>query len=87
MAPRGVQVNVICPGFIRTAMTSVNRFRMPLLMDADRAAAIIHHGLAADRPRIAFPLPIYVLVLLLSLLPLRLTNWLTAGIPRKPAIG
>ena len=35
----GIKVSVICPGFVRSAMTAVNSFPMPLLMDSDRAAA------------------------------------------------
>ena len=32
----GVGVSVICPGYVRTPMTDVNKFPMPFLMDADR---------------------------------------------------
>ena len=50
-----IEVSVICPGFVRTPMTDVNAFRMPFLMAADRAAAIIKRRLAENRARIAFP--------------------------------
>ena len=39
MAPSGVHVTTIAPGYIRTAMTAVNTYKMPFLMDADVAAA------------------------------------------------
>ncbi|MFN7190734.1 MAG: SDR family NAD(P)-dependent oxidoreductase, partial [Rhodospirillales bacterium] len=52
--PRGVRVNVVCPGFVTTRMTARNNFRMPLLMSAERAAAIVCDGLARDVGRIAF---------------------------------
>lgn len=42
----GVQVSVICPGFVRSGMTATNRFPMPFLMDADKAAALIRARLA-----------------------------------------
>jgi NADP-dependent 3-hydroxy acid dehydrogenase YdfG len=58
-AREGVAISVICPGFVRSPMTDANDFRMPLLMDADRAARIIARGLARDRARIAFPLAMY----------------------------
>ncbi len=45
------------PGFIKSPMTDVNQFPMPFLMSAEKAAAIIQRGLAADRARIAFPFP------------------------------
>jgi short-subunit dehydrogenase len=37
LAPKRVEVSVICPGFITTPMTATNDFFMPLLMPADRA--------------------------------------------------
>ena len=64
-------------------MTAVNRFRMPFLMDADRAARIIEKGLARNKPRIAFPLPMYVASLILAALPPAFTDPLVRRLPRK----
>jgi NADP-dependent 3-hydroxy acid dehydrogenase YdfG len=69
LAPRGVRVSVICPGFVETPMTAVNRFRMPFLMGPERAAAIIVRGLARDRARIAFPAPMHLGAWLAGVLP------------------
>ena len=52
---RGIVLTSVCPGFIRTAMTSGYRIPMPGLMDADRAARIILRGVAAGRSRVVFP--------------------------------
>ena len=57
LAPQGVKVNVVMPGFIKSPMTDANDFAMPFLMPAEKAAAIIRRGLAANRARIAFPFP------------------------------
>jgi short-subunit dehydrogenase len=57
LAPQGVRVNVVMPGFIKSPMTDANSFSMPFLMSAEKAAGIIQRGLAADRARIAFPFP------------------------------
>jgi len=57
LAIHNVRVNVVLPGFIKSPMTDVNQFPMPFLMSAEKAAAIIQRGLAADRARIAFPFP------------------------------
>lgn len=84
LKPHGVKVNVICPGFIKTPMTDVNGFTMPFLMDAPRAARIIRDGLKQDRPRIAFPWRMFMLVRLLALLPLDLIIRLTRNRPKKP---
>ena len=80
---RGVAVSVICPGFVRSRMTASNRFPMPFLMDADEAARRIRVGLARNRGRIAFPLPMYLAVWGLSGLPNFLLDQLTTRLPRK----
>lgn len=79
----GIRVSVICPGYIETPMTAVNTFRMPFLMDAERAARIIVRGLARDRGRIAFPWPMYALVRLIAGLPQVLTDPLLRRLPEK----
>ena len=53
----GVEVSVVCPGFVRSRLTATNQFPMPLLMDSDKAARIIAKGLERNRGRIAFPWP------------------------------
>ncbi len=65
----GIEVSVICPGFVRSPMTAVNPFPMPLLMETDRAAALIVRRLAANHGRIAFPWPMYLMVWLIAALP------------------
>ncbi len=79
----GIGVSVICPGYVRSRMTAVNEFPMPLLMDAERAARIIRRGLARDRARIAFPWPLYAAVWLISALPAGLTDPLLRRLPKK----
>lgn len=83
LAAHGVEVNVICPGFIKTPMTDANPFPMPMMMTAERAARIIQKGLAHNRARIAFPWPIYALVRLLAALPQDWINRPMRGLPRK----
>ncbi len=82
---RGIAVTVICPGYVRTRMTERNRFRMPLIMESDRAAGIIRRGLARNRPRIAFPWRLYMLVRLIAALPPALTDPLFRRLPKKAA--
>jgi short-subunit dehydrogenase len=84
LASDHIELSVICPGFIRTPMTAVNPFRMPFLMDAEPAAAIIRKGLAANRSRIAFPFPLYALVWLMAALPPSLTDRFLMRLPGKP---
>jgi len=79
----GIAVSVICPGYVRSPMTAVNEFPMPLLMGAERAARIIRRGLERDRARIAFPWRLYAAVRLLSALPPGLTDPLLRRLPEK----
>jgi NAD(P)-dependent dehydrogenase (short-subunit alcohol dehydrogenase family) len=69
LAPHGVVVQVVCPGFVDTPLTAVNRFPMPGLMSAPAAAERIVAGLAGDRFEIAFPRRLVWPMKLLRLLP------------------
>jgi len=51
----GIEVNVICPGFVRTRITGTNKFPMPFLMNTDKAVRIMRRGLEKNKARIAFP--------------------------------
>ncbi|MBF0374526.1 MAG: SDR family NAD(P)-dependent oxidoreductase [Alphaproteobacteria bacterium] len=79
----GIAVSVICPGFVESRITAANRFPMPFLMDAPKAAALIRRGLERDRGRIAFPFLPYAMAWLLGALPPGWTDRLLARMPRK----
>lgn len=51
----GISVNVVAPGFIDTPATQKNKFHMPFLMDADKAATAMVNGIEKNRTRITFP--------------------------------
>lgn len=80
----GVEVSTICPGFVRTPMTDANPYRMPFLMEADRAARIIRRGLQRNKTVIAFPWQMHWAVSFLSLLPPGLAVRLMSRLPEKP---
>lgn len=83
LRPKGVEVCVVCPGFVVSRLTARNRFPMPFLMDAEHAAGKIRHGLARNRGRIAFPWPMYLLAWLIAALPDALLDRLLAKLPEK----
>jgi short-subunit dehydrogenase len=83
MKPRGVTVSIICPGFIRTPMTDVNQFSMPMLMEAGKAASLIRRRLPRGNALIAFPLPMYLLVRLMAALPNPVTDYIYGRMPEK----
>lgn len=85
LANDGIEVSVVCPGYIKTPMTAVNDFPMPFLMDADKAAAIIRTGLERNRGRIAFPWPMAALIWLVTALPVSLTDPFLRRLPAKRA--
>lgn len=78
-----VKVSVICPGFVKTPMTEVNKFHMPFLMEAEKAAQIIKRGLAKNKARISFPWPMTALVWLIASLPASWSDALVSLFPRK----
>lgn len=85
LGKHGIEVNVICPGYIKTPMTDVNDFPMPFIMEADKAASIIISGLARNRSRIAFPRFLYWPLWLISCLPASWTDPFFARLPAKPS--
>lgn len=80
---RGVTVQVINPGFVRTPLTDRNDFAMPFLVPVGRAAQIIADGLAGDRFEIAFPWQMSLATRLLAMLPHRLAFALTRRMVRR----
>ena len=75
---KSIDVSIICPGFIKTALTDQNDFKMPLLMPLDKAAKKIHHAIEKKIPFYAFPKPAYWALRCLSKFPLRIEDWLIA---------
>lgn len=69
LAQFGVGVTTINPGFIATPMTEKNRYRMPFLMTAERAARVIADGLERGKRVIEFPRPMSMLMRALRYVP------------------
>jgi len=69
LAPLGVKVTVINPGFVRTPLTDRNRFPMPFLVEADDAAERIVRGLERGKKEIHFPAPMSWAAKVLRVLP------------------
>jgi short-subunit dehydrogenase len=84
MAGSGVAVVTVCPGYIDTPMTQVNRYRMPFLLEADEAARRIARAIRARRRLAVIPWQMALVSLLLRALPGWLYDRLFARGPRKP---
>jgi short-subunit dehydrogenase len=55
LAKFNIRVTTVNPGFIATAMTEKNEFKMPFLMSAERAATIIVDGILRGKRVVEFP--------------------------------
>jgi short-subunit dehydrogenase len=69
LAPQGVAVTVINPGFVRTPLTARHTFHMPFLVEAADAAERIVRGLEQNAREIHFPAPLSWTMKLLRILP------------------
>ncbi len=69
LAPRGISVFLVNPGFVATPMTARNDFRMPALISPQEAAAEIIAGFARPGFEIHFPRRFTRWLKLLRLLP------------------
>jgi hypothetical protein len=80
----GVSVVCVCPGYIDTPMTRVNRYRMPFLLPADEAARRIARAIAARRRLAVIPWQMAMVSMLLRAMPGWAYDRLAARAPRKP---
>ncbi|HEX6177844.1 MAG TPA: SDR family NAD(P)-dependent oxidoreductase [Thermoanaerobaculia bacterium] len=79
----GVGVTTVNPGFIETALTSKNRFRMPFLWKVDRAARVIADGLERGKRVIEFPLPMSIATRAMRHVPDALYDLMTKNSARR----
>ena len=74
LAPEGIDVSVVLPGFVETRLSDTVSGPKPLILSPERAAGIIRRGLAKGRRQIAFPYPLYLGMQLMRALPARLVD-------------
>ena len=83
LAKENIQLNVICPGFVRSRITDKNTCPMPFFMEADNAAEIIAKRIEKNVGLIVFPWPMRFAAWFGSILPHRIGQWLYTKIPYK----
>jgi short-subunit dehydrogenase len=54
---KGIRVVDVRPGFVDTPMTKANQFKMPFLMDVDRAADVTMRGIERGEAIVSYPWP------------------------------
>ena len=80
----GVSVVCVCPGYIDTPMTRVNRFRMPFLISADDAARRIARAIEGKRRLAVIPWQMALVSVALRAMPGWLYDRIASRAPRKP---
>lgn len=83
LAPEGIRVNVVMPGYVKSPMCDDMPGPKPFLWSPERAAKAIRRGLARDQARISFPFPLnwgtWWLAVLPASLSTRIVRWLGYG--------
>ncbi len=82
LAPHGIALTSVCPGFVRTPMTAPNDFPMPGIVDVDEAVRRILAGIENAPRRLVFPAWIGAGARFVSLLP---SAWREAILRRQPS--
>lgn len=78
-----IKVITIRPGFVVTPMTDPNKFKMPFLMNVEKAAKIIINGLEKEKKVIEFPLGTVLGGRFLKILPNFIFDYLALkGLPQ-----
>lgn len=76
----GIDLSIICPGYIDTPMTNSLSGQKMLVMPVDKAAGVIHKGLVNKKPVIAFPLIFRLALWSTTILPVRMNTAIFNGI-------
>lgn len=87
LAPEGIMVSAVCPGFVRSRITERNTCPMPFFMEADKAAEIILRRADRNVGLIAFPWPMRLASWTLASLPFRLNELVNRLLPEKVSAG
>ena len=84
LAPEGIKVSVIMPGYVESKMCDEMPGPKPFLWSPEKAAQRIQRGLAADQPRISFPFPLNLGCWALGIIPQRMSSmilrWMHYGV-------
>lgn len=69
LVKEGVDLRLVCPGFVKTPLTDKNTFSMPFLMPVDKAAKALCRGLDGSGFEVNFPRAFTWQLKLMRLLP------------------
>ena len=84
LKPSGVKVVTVCPGYVATPMTAVNKYRMPFILPAEVAARRISRVIDAGRGYAVVPWQMALVARAMKLLPNAVYDRLFKRAGRKP---
>lgn len=79
LAPRGIDVTIIHPGFIKTALTTGRDARMPFMMELDDAVKKIIGAIEKRSKRYSFPWQLATIVRLGMIMPFWMYDQISRG--------
>ena len=79
----GISVVTICPGYIKTPMSDVNRFKMPFIISVEDAAVRFARAIDARTSFTVIPWTMGIAARMLRILPNWLYDRLFSRLPRK----
>ncbi|MEJ8476131.1 SDR family NAD(P)-dependent oxidoreductase [Roseibium algae] len=77
--PFGVDVTIICPGFVTSPMSARHKGAKPFEMSAEKAARMMLRAIEKRRAFYAFPFLLATGIRLQNLLPARISDWFMGG--------
>lgn len=80
---KAISFCTLCPGFVETPMTSKNKFSMPFIIKADKAALIMERALDRRKKTTIFPAVWKLVVPFLRVLP----DWVLRAAHRRTIAG
>lgn len=83
----GISVVTICPGYIKTPMTAVNRFKMPFIIGVDDAVKRFARAIERKASFAVIPWKMGMAARVLRILPNWLYDLAFTRMPRKPRDG
>ncbi|HSG95974.1 MAG TPA: SDR family NAD(P)-dependent oxidoreductase [Afifellaceae bacterium] len=83
LAPRGITISLVNPGFVDTPMTRDNPFPMPFIIPAQQAAQSLLAGLQRQKSEIIFPRTFVFAMKLLRLMPNAVYFWVIRTLVMK----
>jgi short-subunit dehydrogenase len=84
LAQKGIKVQTLSPGFVKTPLTDKNDFPMPMVIESQDAAQYMLDGLFSSRSSVYFPKRFSLIVRFLNLLPEGIQRKLCINMRQKP---